>query len=42
MPVIPAANMEEIGDWWHRHERERDNWLQERIDLITGQITPIT
>ena len=42
MPVIPAANMEEIADWWHRHERERDNWLQERIDLITGQITPIT
>ncbi len=41
MPVIPAANMEEIGDWWHRHERERDNWLHERIDLITGQITPI-
>ncbi len=41
MPVIPAANMEEIGDWWHRHERERENWLQERIDLITGQITPI-
>ena len=42
MPVIPAVNMEEIQDWWHRHERERENWLQERIDLITGQITPIT
>ncbi len=42
MPVIPAANMEEIGDWWRRHESERENWLQERIDLITGQITPIT
>lgn len=41
MPVIPAANMEEIGDWWHRHASERENWLQERIDLITGQITPI-
>ena len=42
MPIIPAANMEEIADWWHRHESERDNWLQERVDLITGQITPAT
>ncbi len=42
MPVIPAANMEEIGDWWRMHERERENWLLERIDLITGEITPTT
>jgi len=37
MPFIPAANLEEIGDWWHRHASERENWLRERIDLIIGQ-----
>lgn len=42
MPVIPAANTAEIEDWWHKHASERENWLQERIDLITGQIRPIT
>ena len=42
MPVIPGANMKEMGNWWHQHERERDNWLQERLDLITGQVTPIS
>ncbi len=41
MPVSPASKIEEIRDWWHRHECERENWLQEKIDLITGQITPI-
>lgn len=40
MPFIPTVNMEEIEKWWHRHERERTDWLQERVDLITGQITP--
>jgi hypothetical protein len=39
LQVVPAANMEEIGDWWHRHEREREDWLRERVDLITGEIT---
>jgi len=34
--------MEEIGDWWHGHTSERDNWLRERVDLISGEITPIT
>ena len=37
MPVIPAANMEEIGEWWRRHERERGNWPQEGPDLILGK-----
>ena len=41
MPLIPAVNMNDIGEWWHQHERERENWLQERLNLITGQITPI-
>jgi len=39
-PVIPAAKMEEIGEWWNQHERERENWLQERYDLITGEKHP--
>ncbi len=39
MPVVPAANIDEISEWWRRHERERGNWLQERLDLITGKIT---
>jgi hypothetical protein len=40
MPVIPAENMREIADWWGRHQSERDGWLRERVDLITGGITP--
>lgn len=39
MPVIPAANMQEMGEWWHNHAKERDDWLEERIDLMTGQKT---
>ena len=42
MPVIPADDVEEIGEWWHSHQRERENWLRERIDLITGRIVPLT
>jgi hypothetical protein len=41
-PVTPAENMEEIGNWWRSHERERENWLREHIDLITGEVTALT
>jgi hypothetical protein len=38
MPVIPAERMTEVGDWWDGHRRAREDWLRERVDLITGQI----
>ncbi|MCP4326954.1 MAG: hypothetical protein GY791_00760 [Alphaproteobacteria bacterium] len=41
-PVIPAVNMEEIGTWWHGHERERQSWLNEQLDLITGEVRRTT
>jgi hypothetical protein len=40
MPFIPADRMKEIGDWWDSHRCEREDWLGERVDLITGQIGP--
>jgi hypothetical protein len=27
MPVIPAGNMHEMGEWWHQHEADREDWL---------------
>jgi hypothetical protein len=41
MPVIPANSMQDIGDWWDNHQRERENWVRERIDLITGEIATL-
>jgi hypothetical protein len=40
MPVIRAENMAEIADWWRSHRSGREEWLRERVDLITGRITP--
>ena len=42
MVMVGWMFMNDIGEWWHQHERERENWLQERLNLITVQITPIT
>jgi hypothetical protein len=41
-PVIPSDNMEEIGKWWCSHEREREDWLREDMNLITGETRALT
>jgi len=38
LPVLPAAKKSEMGNWWQKHSREREEWLRERFDLITGDI----
>lgn len=38
MPLIPEANIKDMSNWWDAHVNDRDDWLHERVDLISGKI----
>lgn len=41
LPLIPQQHMQEMNKWWDDHEREREAWTYEGIDLLTDQITKL-
>jgi hypothetical protein len=40
LPLVPEKYMQELSEWWDKHEREREAWLRERIDFLSGSISP--
>ncbi|WP_412558072.1 hypothetical protein [Thalassospira sp. MIT1370] len=41
LPFIPEKNIEELRDWWSTHEMDRESWLREDVNLLTGEISSL-
>lgn len=40
LPLVPEKHMQDLSEWWDAHEREREAWLREHIDFLSGAIVP--